>query len=286
MQAPLFKIRCSAIGKIMGGINRPTAKQMAYLSTLEAKEKRTVKQESDMIELQAKRDAPPTLGAGAKTYCEQWLKEQPGFYNRRAEFSNKYTERGIECEPQSIALIEQSQGYFNLEKNEQLFEDEYMTGTPDLLPMPDWVEDAKTSWSWQTFPLFATELPESDYYYQCQGYMALTGTNNAAVTYCLIDTPEHLIEREARQYAFKMGMADVEIELYEEFRQKMTYDGIPVSQRVKRFTFQRDETVIEQIRSQVKLCRIYIEQLWQQFHPTIILASPITNGILLEPKTI
>lgn len=274
MQCPLFKIRASAAGKIMGGINRPTEKQMAELARLEAKESRTEKQEQTMTELRAKRDAPATLGAGAKTYCQQWLKEQAAFYNRRMEFSNKYTERGIECEDDSIALTEQVMGYFDLKKNELFFSDDHFTGTPDLLPYPGMVEDVKTSWSFGTFPLFEDELPQSDYYYQLQVYMALTNAHRAAVNYCLVDTPEHFIEREARSIAYKAGLSDVEIELYDEVAAKMTYGNVPARMRFKRFEFDRDEAVIESIRQQVILCRDYIARIWDQFFPPILIASP------------
>lgn len=278
---PHFKIRASACGSIMGLVNRPTPKQLAYLNELQAKAKRTAKQEETLEELIAKRDAKPSLSAGAKTYCEQWLKEQIGFYNRRAEFSNKYTERGIQCEPAAIELLADAMGYGMISKNEQHFEDDDITGTPDVL-VPHTVDDVKSSWDWRTFPLFSDELPESDYYYQGQCYMALTGRPKASVNYCLIDTPEEFIEREAFYVSKRAGFNEVEMELYDEVRAKMTYDGLPLSLRFKRYEFERDETTITAIRQQVKLCRDYIKNLYCQIHkiPPFMIASH-TNGVTI-----
>lgn len=260
---PLFKIRCSAIGKIMGGVNRPTEKQLATLADLEAKAQTvkglTDKQKETLAELIAKRDAPPQLGEGAKTWCKQWIKEH--LYSRRREFSNKYTEKGITCEPKAIDLTADVMSYGLICKNEQHFEDDDIIGTPDLI-LSDTVEDIKNSWDCFTFPLFDAELPESDYYYQLQGYMALTGKKRAAVNYCLIDAPEELIDREARNASFRAGLPEVDMDLYDEVQAKMTYGNIPNELRFKRFEFDRNDEVITQIRQQVKLCREYIKTIY------------------------
>lgn len=255
---PKFKIRCSAISEIMGCVNRPTEKQLALLAELEAKEKRTAKQDETLGDLIARRDSKPELSAGAKSYCKRWLKEQAPFYNRRAEFSNKYTERGIECEPASIELLSEAMNYGMIAKNEQHFyDDEHIIGTPDVL-LPGIVEEIKTSWSWQTFPLFETEQPEAKYEYQVQGYMAITPRHRAAISYCLIDTPEQFIDREALMVSRKAGFDEVDMELYDEVRAKMTYGALPLSMRFKRWEYERDNAVIAQIRTQVELCRVYI----------------------------
>ena len=44
-----------------------------------------------------------TLSSGAKSYCENWLKEN--IYNRKIEFQSKYTQKGIINEEESIDFI-------------------------------------------------------------------------------------------------------------------------------------------------------------------------------------
>lgn len=279
---PLFKIRAHSAGKIAGEINRPTVKQLALLAKLEAKPKRTAKQDETLAELIAKRDAKPNLSAGAKTYCKKWLKEQEDFYNRRAEFSNKYTERGIICEPAAIELMADAMGYGEISKNEQRFEDEHFLGIPDVI-LRDEIPDVKASWSWETFPLFEDKLPESDYFYQGQVYAELTGKSRFSVNYCLLNTPEEIIMREAFYQSRKAGFDEVEMELYDEVKAKMTYDGLPVHLRFKRFAFDKDETVIAALRQQVELCRVYIAELVAKMpqQPQIIIAEQTEPGVTI-----
>lgn len=259
MQIPVFKIRASAIGHIVGGaLTKPTEKQMIELDMLYKKEKLTDKQKERIAELEAKRDAPPSLQDGAKTYCKNWLKEQ--LYARSIEFSSKYTEKGIECEQQGIELLAKVMNYGMISKNEQWFENDHITGTPDII-LANTVEDIKCPWLFSTFPLFEAELPNDAYYWQMQGYMALTGKKLAAVNYCLVDAPEHLIDREARNISFKAGFSEVEIELYDEVYKKMTYADVPDSLRFKRYEIKRDEIAIAAIAQQVELCRQYIQTL-------------------------
>ena len=263
---PQFKIRCSAIGSIMGLVGRPTDKQLQDLADLEKKKADkglTDKQEADLQSLIAKRDAPPVLSDGGKTYCQMWLKEQ--LYSRRKEFSNKYTEKGNQCEQQAIEMVADKMGYGLISKNEHFYEDEFMTGTPDLV-LSAIVEDIKNSWSPFTFPLFDTTLPQSDYFYQSQGYMHLTGKIKAAVNYCLIDAPTEIMDREARNVWYKAGNSgDVDMECFDEVYAKMTYPDIPIELKLKRFEFDYDQSVIETIQQRVELCREYIKSITPAF---------------------
>lgn len=260
---PLFKCRCSSLGKILGGaLGKPTEKQLATITELEEKAAAkglTEKQQATLAELILKRDNPPQLSDGAKTYCEEWLKEQ--IYNRRKEFSNKFTEKGTICEPEGIELVASQMNYGLIAKNEQQFENEYITGTPDLL-LPLIVEDIKNSWSVFTFPLFAPTLPNSDYFFQLQGYMWLTDRTKAAVNYCLIDAPIQIMDREARSVWFKAGYdGDIDMSCYDEVYAKMTYPEIPDTLKIKRFEFDYSAEIIEVIKERVLLCREYIKSI-------------------------
>lgn len=261
IQIPTFKIRCSQIGQIMGGaLTKPTEKQLARIEELTNKPKvRTELQEKELQELILKRDSQPQIQAGAKTYCQEWVKEQ--IYSKTKEFSNKYTEKGIQCEKEAIDMVAEVMGYGFVAKNEKHYEDADLTGTPDLV-VADAVEEIKNSWSIYTFPLLAETIPDTDYFFQVQGYMALTNKSKAAVNYCLIDAPVELIDAEARRACYKAGMAEVDMELYDEVAAKMTYAGIQLPLRFKRFEFIRDDNAIAAIRTQVELCRMYISTIY------------------------
>jgi len=251
-----FKIRPSQCSKIMGTLKAGsiTAKQAETIKTLQAKEKLTAKQEITLNDLITKRDAPPELPETAKTYCKEWLKEQ--LYQRRKEISSKYTIRGNMSEDNSIALIGEYIGNPLLYKNESTFENEYIIGTPDVI-VGDTVIDAKSSWDFQTFPLFSDKL-NVDYEWQVRCYMDLCNKKKAQVIYCLNNLPEELQRDEVRKLVYN-GMS--ENEAIEKVREYHTYDGLPLELRVKSYSVEYDHNKINAVYRRIELCRKYIEAI-------------------------
>ena len=107
--------------------------------------------------------------------------------------------------------------------------------------MQDLVIDVKNSWDHWTFPLFEDSVPTKDYYWQLQGYMALTGNKSAKLIYTLMDTPIDLLNQ----------WTDV---LYE-------YGDINSKYRIKVFNIERNDEDIEKIYARVDEIRDYIKTL-------------------------
>lgn len=198
------------------------------------------------------------LGKTGESYCELWLKEQ--LYGRKAEFSNKYTEKGNIVEDDSLDFVAEKLGYGLLIKNEKYFENLFITGTPDAI-LPDHIIDVKNSWGWEQFPLFEKDCPNSDYYYQAQCYMELTGKEYYKLIYCLSDTPINLIEKEAFWWCKNNGYDQLEQDILDKFIKKMTYSDVPDSIKMKVFTIEKDPGVIQRINERVVECREYITKL-------------------------
>ena len=74
-------------------------------------------------------------------------------------------------------------------KNEEARSNDYVVGTCDVV-LSDRIPDIKSSWDQFTFPLFETKLPNSDYYWQLQGYMDLWNKPKAQIVYVLMDAPQ------------------------------------------------------------------------------------------------
>ncbi len=193
------------------------------------------------------------IGKTVESYLDGWIKEQ--LYGRRKEFTSKYTDKGNQVEQQSIDFIADQLGYGMLFKNEQHFENEFLTGTPDI-KITKKIIDAKNSWDCFTFPLFETEI-NNDYFLQGQGYMDLTDSDSYELVYCLTDTPEDLIIREAQSYCYKNNI-ELDDEILNKFIKKMTYKDIPDHLKIKVYEFKRDQEVINSIYERVKLGRDYI----------------------------
>jgi hypothetical protein len=198
------------------------------------------------------------LGKTGETYCKDWLKGQ--IYNRVREIDTKYTRKGNECEDSSIDFVAEQLGYGFLIKNEQYFENDFMQGTPDVI-LPDCIIDVKNSWDTHTFPLLETEVPNQDYFYQAQVYMELTGRVNYRLIYVLSDTPEHMIESEARRYCWNNGFEELDMDIYEKFKAKMTYSDVPEQYKIKVFEIKRDLAVIKKLVQRVIECREVVKEL-------------------------
>jgi hypothetical protein len=179
------------------------------------------------------------LSKTSQSYVETWLKEQ--LYQVKNEIRSKYVLKGLVMENDSIDFaawhfekLGESKWTFAV-KNEVSYEDEYFTGTPDIV-FDDEVIDIKTSWDCFTFPLFDDEI-NPDYFAQLQVYMHLTGKRRASLVYVLMNTPDE----------FDASGFD--------------YQGIDSALRVKRISFDYDEQVIKKLHERVILAREYVNQL-------------------------
>ena len=219
-----MKIRCSSLGKIMT----------------------------------APRSKSEVLSQTAKTYVEELAKEH--LFGIKKVFKSRYTDKGNEVEEKAIELTEEVLGFEFLTKNEEYFENDYIKGTPDIITH-SLVIDVKSSWSGDTFPFFETELPNKDYYYQVMGYMWLTGKKNALISYCLINTPEEIVNDEIRRTAW----GKYEIEPSEETIRYVValhnFDHIPKDRRVKAFHVEYNEGVVNEIKTRIEHCRTYFNEL-------------------------
>jgi hypothetical protein len=203
---------------------------------------------------QNKKDA---LSKTAINYLMEWANEN--WSGRKEEIISKYLTKGIVCEDDSIKLASDVL-FMNFQKNEKSFENNYLTGTPDLIGN-DFVYDIKTSWHPKTFPKFYAELPEKSYYGQVQGYLALTGKQKGGVIYCLVSAPDHLIYDELNRLKYKLGLPEITDEIEEVVRHNMTFDDIPEVERVKIYAFDRDEDYIKATYSKVEECRKYLQSI-------------------------
>lgn len=212
-----FRIRCSAISCIM---TKPTGKRI--------------------------------VSAGTETFLKKWYIEK--IYDRQKEVYSKYMDKGLTMEDNSIDYISEQLGFDGLYKNDEWFENDYMHGTPDVIT-DDCIIEVKNSWDCFTFPLLETELKNKDYLYQCQAYMHLTGKKKAQLIFTLMDTPEHLIQKEYR-YAGDNNPFE-----YEQFREKYLYNNVKDEHRIKVFNIDYDEEIIDTIEQRVLACREYLETI-------------------------
>ena len=129
------------------------------------------------------------VGATAKSYIKQVAKEN--FYGYRSEINNKYIQKGLMQEQDSIDLLNtvRFEGYI---KNDVRMVNEVMTGEADIVT-DDLIIDIKTSWSLDTFPVLAEDGYDALYEWQLRAYMMLYDRPKAELIYCMVTTSNELL---------------------------------------------------------------------------------------------
>lgn len=203
-----------------------------------------------------------TLSETTKTYLrEKYIFEK---YKRSKFVESKYMTKGTEVEEESLTLLSiVTRKLYN--KNEKLLWNDWIAGTPDTYE-GDTIENAITiidiKSSWDIFTFFASKEEKLNkmYYWQLQGYMWLTGAKVAQLAYCLINTPQKLVDDEIRKLSYKF-MSVEELKLAEEnIIKNASYNDLSYEEKIHTITIDRNDDDIEKLKIKIEECRKYISE--------------------------
>jgi hypothetical protein len=186
-------------------------------------------------------------------------------YGRKRDIQTKQMKKGVEAEQDSIDLLSM---YFKLpfSKNEERFKNDFITGLPDIIN-GDTIIDIKSSYDLWTFLGNIPDKLDNLYYWQMQSYMWLTGTKNATIAYCLVNTPESIIQQEKYYLLKKMDVISEESPEFIKEAMKiefnMTFDDISIDERILTFNISRSEDDILRIENKVLKARTFLQELEQ-----------------------
>lgn len=284
------KVRCSAIYSIMAGDNKKSNMQL-YLDACEEVVKKSNAYEKlkkkdgprglglldDMEKfeaiipiLQAQKDIELPLSTGAKSFLKSlYALLKYGKQSVYRDRGNKYTQKGKEAEEQSIRMVSVMEGKL-FTKHEGRLENDWICGHPDVLDINDdgvveRVIDVKTPWDVESFfSVVGKDLLEQ-YYWQMQGYLALTNCMNGEVHFCLINHPEHQIRKERDRLLASMNVAtDLNPEFLEaeiKLINNMTFDDMPFEDRRIVFRVERNDEELQKVYKNVEKARIYLQEI-------------------------
>jgi hypothetical protein len=194
-----------------------------------------------MTEPKTKAEGP--LSVGAKTYIRQLAAQE--ILGVEFEVYSKQLEKGIQVEPDSIALLNRVRG-LSLDKNAERRTNAWLTGECDLFDGPRRRgHDVKSPWSAATFPIAHADCEDKLYEWQMRGYMALWDADAWEVNYCLVNTPENLIGYEPLQLH--------------------VVDHIPEHMRITTWTVKRDLEKEQAIYEKVRHARTYFGEVIAEF---------------------
>lgn len=185
-------------------------------------------------------------------------------YGRETDIWNKYVEKGLAVEEDAITLYSRVSKQF-FKKNELTISNQFISGTPDLftgsiIHEADTIIDIKSSWDIFTFFRTTQDKLNKMYYWQLQGYMALTGAQSARLVYCLVNTPDNIIYNELNKLKWSMAVINPDNDpLYQEAATKLEklakYDDVPMQERINEIHIERNDDDIEKLYERVKQCR-------------------------------
>ena len=187
-------------------------------------------------------------------------------YNRRRDIQTKQMKKGVEVEQESIDLLSI---YLKkpFTKNTERFSNKYITGLPDIID--DGVIDIKSSYDLWTFLGNIPDKLDNLYYWQMQSYMWLTNKTNATIAYCLVNTPDNIIQQEKYYLLKKLDVVSEEspefIREAMKLELNMKFDDIAIEERILMFRVDRNEDDILRIEQKVEKAREFLNQL-EQLH--------------------
>lgn len=216
-----------------------------------------------------KRDNPPkpSVGKGCQSYLlEMYALEKYGKNTLSREAKIKYTEKGHLVEQQAIDILSFMDDKIYT-KNDLRLSNGYITGELDIfegesIDKATNVIDIKAPWDLFSFLNNIGRPLSNQYWWQMQGYLALTGAPVGEVCFLLVNTPESLITDEQRWLLRNANILTEENPEYKRLAQQihlnMTFDDIPMEERIIRYQVTRDDEAIQKVYERVELCREWL----------------------------
>lgn len=282
-----FKVRCSCISSVLAeSRSNPclTEKQAAELSELEAKDKLTDKQKERVAELLVKKENSTKVILSDT--CIAYLLDE---YAWRTEGMVRVTkelmdvpqmQKGIFVEPDSLKLLSavDDEAYVenrNADGERQRVFNDFLSGEVDAfagesIMQATKIPDIKSIWDFPTF-LCKIKAPltlANDW--QIKGYMDITGAPEGFIANCLVNTPDHVVEKQRWKLLNKLNVATDEAPEFKEkwalLERSMRFNHIPVHKRVfKKEVAPMSAFERQALYDRVKVCREWLAAFHEQF---------------------
>lgn len=268
-----FKVRCSAISKVMANSrSNPvlTEKQAEELVSLQARSVLTEPMKLKLADLLVKKENSSKIILSDT--CISYLMEAYSWETTRKvsvskEMDIEFTQKGKLVEQDSIELLSFVEG-IEYRKNEKRVENDFLSGIPDIFIGDDIfkaekVTDIKSIWDYPGFLCKIHSGAANGNTEQLQGYGDITGARDLEVANCLITMPETIINDYLFRLARKMDCVTTENPEYKleaaKLENSMRFDDIPKHQRVFKFKIEPFTDFERQaLYDRVKVCRDWL----------------------------
>lgn len=149
------------------------------------------------------------------------------------------------------------------ERNTERRSNEWIEGECDCVH--DLVDDYKASWEPESFIPNLMEPLSKEYALQMQGYLWLWNKQQGRVIWGLVDCPDILLKNELSRLLWSLDVASDEADEYKiaaaELKRNLTFQDVPMHERLIIKTIARDEEIISKIPQKVEKAREYLQYL-------------------------
>lgn len=247
------------------------------MNELYAKTSITDKQAQELAELELK--AKNSENVILSDTCIEYLMEAYAWETSKKrsvikEIDVEYVAKGKMVEEESITLLSRLDKTLYVKNSERVTND-YLTGEPDIhngenIMNCTRIIDIKSVWD---FPGFLKKIHaklDSGYDYQQKGYMDITGAQEAFLAYCLVNTPDKIVQDFKRRLLYKMDVATEESPEYllelAKLENSMFFDDIPVHQRVFKVRIEPfTDAQRQQVYDRIKICREWLTNFHEMY---------------------
>ena len=188
-------------------------------------------------------------------------------YGRRKDIVTAAMDKGKLVEIESIEMYGRLEGveYF---KNDYELENEWFTGHPDVYSgidvyNADTVDDMKNSWELDSFTPWLEQKPDKSGLCQLNCYYDLTGAKSGALVRALMDCPDSVLLGEKYKLLYSMPDSATEESVefkkaWAELQRNLTFPDIPEQERLIKIPVERDDELIEKMKSKVPIFRQWL----------------------------
>ncbi len=216
------------------------------------------------------------LSQTAKTYLKELYIES--VWGLRRDIQTAAMDKGRLTEEQSLTMLSRLDKKLYI-KNKERVENSDFSGEPDIfegesIRNAKYIIDAKSSFTpWTFFAVYGEKL-NPVYRTQVNIYMDLCNCEYGEVSYCLNNTPPHIITDMKRRVFYDLN-AGVSMETCddpeflaacEEIDLSNNFDHIPLFQRRIKFPITRDQSLIDLAKKKVEKGREYLQYLYESHY--------------------
>lgn len=283
-----FKVRCSAIGKVLSNsrsnpqlTEKQTETLNKYREKLNSGQQLTGNQNLEMIAL-IEKEANGSRVILSDTCIDYLMEEYAWATEKMISVSKEALEllaadKGRMVELESIdLLIRLDKLPYEVCKWRQY--NDFLSGELDVflgevvvdVIKAEKVIDIKNSWDYPIFLKKINKEIDSDHRRQVQGYMDITGAVQGEITHTLISAPPEIIEDMLWKITRKLRAATPEspevLREWPKWERSMKFDHMPIEKRVFKLkvepftSFER-----QQLYDRVKVCREWLNKFHEQY---------------------